>query len=85
MTRLAAILEDRNLTYADVAERAHLQPRTVRQIASVETPIDNVAVGRVRKIASALSIPVLCPARPRSGLSRRCLADAPCQAVRRDP
>lgn len=58
MTRLASILEDRNLSYTAVAERAHLQPRTVRQLASGETPIDNVAVGTVRKIASALSLPV---------------------------
>jgi transcriptional regulator with XRE-family HTH domain len=58
MTRLAIILDDRNLTYTAVAERAHLQPRTVRQLASGETPIDNVAVGTVRKIASALSLPV---------------------------
>ena len=58
MTRLATILDDRNLSYTAVAERAHLQPRTVRQLASGETPIDNVAVGTVRKIASALSLPL---------------------------
>ena len=58
MTRLAAILEERNLTYTAVAERAQLQPRTIRQLATGETPIDNVAVGTVRRIASALSVPV---------------------------
>jgi transcriptional regulator with XRE-family HTH domain len=58
MTRLASILDDRNLSYTAVAERAHLQPRTIRQLASGETPIDNVAVGTVRKIASALSLPL---------------------------
>jgi transcriptional regulator with XRE-family HTH domain len=58
MTRLASILDERNMSYTAVAERAHLQPRTVRQLASGETPIDNVAVGTVRKIASALSLPV---------------------------
>ena len=58
MTRLATILDDRNMSYTAVAERAHLQPRTVRQLASGEMPIDNVAVGTVRKIASALSLPV---------------------------
>ncbi len=58
MTRLASILDERNMTYTAVAERAHLQPRTVRQLASGETPIDNVAVGTVRKIASALALPV---------------------------
>ena len=58
MTRLAAILEERNLTYTAVAERAHLQPRTIRQLATGEMPIDNVAVGTVRRIASALSVPL---------------------------
>jgi len=58
MTRLATILGERNMSYTAVAERAHLQPRTVRQLASGETPIDNVAVGTVRKIAAALSLPV---------------------------
>lgn len=58
MTRLATILDDRNMSYTAVAERAHLQPRTVRQLASGERPIDNVAVGTMRKIASALSLPV---------------------------
>jgi transcriptional regulator with XRE-family HTH domain len=58
MTRLAMILDERNLTYTAVATRAHLQPRTVRQLATGETPIDNVAVGTVRRIASALSVPV---------------------------
>ena len=58
MTRLATILDERNMSYTAVAERAHLQPRTVRQLASGETPIDNVAVGTVRKIAAALSLPV---------------------------
>jgi transcriptional regulator with XRE-family HTH domain len=58
MTRLATILAERNLSYTAVAERAHLQPRTVRQLASGETPIDNVAVGTVRQIAAALSLPV---------------------------
>lgn len=58
MTRLAAILEEQRATYAAVAERAHLQPRTIRQLATGETPIDHVTVGTVRKIASALSVPV---------------------------
>ena len=58
MTRLASILDERNLSYTTVAERARLQPRTVRQLASGETAIDNVAVGTVRKIAAALSVPI---------------------------
>jgi transcriptional regulator with XRE-family HTH domain len=58
MTRLASILDERKMSYTAVAERAHLQPRTVRQLATGETPIDNVAVGTVRRIAAALSLPV---------------------------
>lgn len=58
MTRLGAILRERNATYSSVAERAHLQPRTVRQLATGETPIDSAAVGTVRRIAAALDVPV---------------------------
>jgi transcriptional regulator with XRE-family HTH domain len=58
MTRLATILDERNMTYAAVARRARLQPRTVRLLATGETPIDNVAVGTVRRIAAALSVPM---------------------------
>jgi len=58
MTRLAAILDEQKMTYTTVAARAHLQARTVRQLATGETPIDNVAVGTVRRIAAALAIPV---------------------------
>jgi transcriptional regulator with XRE-family HTH domain len=58
VTHLAAILDERKLTYAAVAKRANLQPRTVRQLATGETPIDQVAVGTVRRIAAALSVSV---------------------------
>jgi transcriptional regulator with XRE-family HTH domain len=58
MTRLATILDERNMTYTAVATRARLQPRTVRQLATGETPIDNVTVGTVRRIAAALSVPM---------------------------
>ena len=58
MTRLATILREQRATYASVAARAHLQPRTIRQLATGEVSIDNVAVGTVRRIASALSVPV---------------------------
>jgi transcriptional regulator with XRE-family HTH domain len=58
MTRLGRMLRERNATYTSVAERAHLQPRTVRQLATGETAIDNVAVGTVRRIAAALEVPV---------------------------
>ncbi len=58
MTRLATILDEQHLTYTAVATRARLQPRTVRQLASGETPIDNVALGTVRRIAAALSVPI---------------------------
>ncbi len=57
MTRLAAILREQKMTYTAVASRARLQPRTVRQLASGETSIENVAVGTVRRIAEALSVP----------------------------
>jgi transcriptional regulator with XRE-family HTH domain len=57
MTRLAAILKEQKLTYTAVASRARLQPRTVRQLASGETSMDNVSVGTVRRIAEALSVP----------------------------
>ena len=58
MTRLGSIIEDRDVTYATLAARAHLQPRTVRMLATGETPLDNVAVGTIRRLASALSVPV---------------------------
>lgn len=58
MTRLAHVLREQKTTYAAVAARTRLQPRTIRQLATGETPIDNVAVGTVRKIAAALSVPV---------------------------
>lgn len=58
MTQLARILAERKTTYTLVAVRAQLQPRTVRQLATGETPIDNVAVGTVRKIAEALAVPI---------------------------
>jgi transcriptional regulator with XRE-family HTH domain len=57
-TRLGAILRERNATYTSVADRAHLQPRTVRQLATGETPIDNVAVGTLRRIAAVLDVPI---------------------------
>ena len=58
MTRLASIIEDRDITYAALADRARLQARTVRMLATGETPLDNVAVGTIRRIAAALSVPV---------------------------
>lgn len=57
MTRLAAILKEQKTSYTAVASRARLQPRTVRQLATGETSIDSVAVGTVRRIAEALSVP----------------------------
>lgn len=58
MTRLASIIREQHATYTSVAERANLQPRTVRLLATGETPIDSVAVGTVRRIADALAVPV---------------------------
>jgi len=87
MTRLATILGERNMTYAAVATRARLQPRTVRQLATGETTIDNVTVGTVRRIAAALSVPVtaiLEPDAPRPGdatLSRTARLSAAIRSV----
>lgn len=58
MTRLASLIAEQKTTYTALAEIAQLQPRTVRQLATGETPINNVAVGTVRRIAAALSVPV---------------------------
>ena len=58
MTQLGRILREQKATYTTVAERAGVQARTVRLIATGDTPIDSVAVGTVRKIAEALAVPV---------------------------
>lgn len=58
MTRLAHVMREQRATYTAVASRTNLQPRTIRQLATGEMPIDNVAVGTVRRIAAALSVPV---------------------------
>jgi len=58
MTRLGSIIEERDITYVTLAARAQLQPRTVRAIATGTTPIDRVSVGTIRRIASALSVPM---------------------------
>lgn len=58
MTTLGSIIEERHITYAALAARARLQPRTVRAIATGETPLDRVSVGTIRRIAAALAIPV---------------------------
>jgi transcriptional regulator with XRE-family HTH domain len=58
MTRLQTLMHEQRATYTEVATRAHLQPRTVRMLATGETPLDRVSVGTIRRIASALSVPV---------------------------
>ena len=58
MTRLAHVMREQGTTYTAVAARTKLQPRTIRQLATGETPMDNVAFGTLRKIAAALSVPV---------------------------
>ncbi|MEX2184177.1 MAG: helix-turn-helix transcriptional regulator [Chloroflexota bacterium] len=58
MTRLGHVMREQNATYSAVAERARLQPRTIRQLATGETPMDNVSIGTVRKIATALAVPI---------------------------
>jgi transcriptional regulator with XRE-family HTH domain len=55
-TRLAHILAEQKATYASVAREAGVQPRTLRQIATGETPLDSVQVGTVRRIAAALGV-----------------------------
>ncbi len=57
MTRLADILKEQKMSYTAVASHARLQARTVRQLASGETSIDNASVGTIRRIAEALSVP----------------------------
>ena len=42
MTRLAMIIEKKQVTYAAVARRAHLQPRTIRLIATGATPLEAI-------------------------------------------
>lgn len=58
MTKIGQIIEARDLSYTSVATRAHLQARTVRLLATGETQLDNVPVGTVRRIATALNVPV---------------------------
>ncbi len=58
MTRLQALMHEQRATYTQIATRAQLQPRTVRMLATGETALDNVSVNTVRRIASALSVPV---------------------------
>lgn len=59
MTTLGSLIEERGITYASLAARAQLQPRTIRAIATGATPIDRVSVGTIRRIASALSVPMV--------------------------
>ncbi len=69
-TRLAHILAEQKATYASVAREAGVQPRTLRQIATGETPMDSVQVGTVRRIASALGVSpesLIEPKTPRPG------------------
>jgi transcriptional regulator with XRE-family HTH domain len=58
MTTLGTIIEERQVTYASLAARTQLQARTIRAIATGATPIDRVSVGTIRRIASALSVPM---------------------------
>lgn len=55
-TALTGLIKERGQTYASIAHRTGLQARTVRMIATGETPIDRVAVGTVRQIAAALGV-----------------------------
>src|SRR3990172_5588010 len=57
-TAMATLMGRNRLTYAAVAARSGLQARTVRQIATGETPLDAVSVGTLRRIAAAPEVPV---------------------------
>ncbi len=67
---LAHAIKERGETYTSVAERSGLQARTVRLIATGETPIDRVSVGTARRLAAALDVPLaelIDPAPPQPG------------------
>jgi transcriptional regulator with XRE-family HTH domain len=69
-TTLTNLMKKRRLTYASIAHRTGLQARTVRMIATGETPIDRVTVGTVRQIAAALGVTaaeLIEPGLPRPG------------------
>jgi transcriptional regulator with XRE-family HTH domain len=55
-THLTTLIEQRGQTYASIARRTGLQARTIRMIATGETPIDRVSVGTVRQIAATLGV-----------------------------
>ena len=57
MADISRLIAERRKTYTAVAAEASLQPRTVRQIATGETPIDNVSVGTIRRLAAVLGVP----------------------------
>ncbi len=57
-TQLASAIKRHGQTYTSVARRSGLQARTIRQIATGETPIDRVSIGTIRRIAAALEVPV---------------------------
>lgn len=53
---VASLIRRGGDTYASVARRSGLQARTVRMIATGETPIERVSVGTIRQLASALGV-----------------------------
>lgn len=55
-TTLTSLIKERGQTYASIAHRTGLQARTVRMIATGETPMDRVTVGTVRQLAAALGV-----------------------------
>jgi transcriptional regulator with XRE-family HTH domain len=67
---LTGLIKERGQTYASTAHRTGLQARTVRMIATGETPMDRVTVGTVRQIAAALGMTaaeLIEPALPKPG------------------
>ena len=84
-TTLTSLIKERGQTYASVAHRTGLQARTVRMIATGETPIDRVTVGTVRQIADALGVTaaeLIEPALPQPGDPAVARSDRLAHAIR---
>jgi transcriptional regulator with XRE-family HTH domain len=84
-TTLTGLIKERGQTYASIAHRTGLQARTVRMIATGETPMDRVTVGTVRQIAAALGVTaadLIGPAVPKPGDPEVTRSDRLAHAIR---
>jgi transcriptional regulator with XRE-family HTH domain len=82
---LTGLIKERGQTYASIAHRTGLQARTVRMIATGETPLDRVTVGTVRQIAAALGVTaaeLIEPAIPQPGDPTGSRSDRLAHAIR---